>query len=52
MVILTIVDRFSKAIHLVALSKLPSASETADLLIQHVFRLHGIPEAIVSDRGP
>lgn len=29
-----------------------SALETANLLIQHVFRLHGIPQDIVSDRGP
>lgn len=49
-VILTIVDRFSKAAHFVALPKLPTALETAWLLI--VFRLHGIPEDIVSDRGP
>lgn len=26
--------------------------ETAHLLTQHVFRLHGIPEVLVSDRGP
>ena len=32
--------------------KLPSAAETADLLISHVVRLHGIPLDIVSDRGP
>lgn len=51
-VILTIVDRFSKAAHFVALHKLPTAKETADLLVQHVFRLHGIPADIVSDRGP
>ncbi|XP_051937775.1 uncharacterized protein LOC127611329, partial [Hippocampus zosterae] len=51
-VVLTIVDRFSKAAHFVPLSRLPSALETADLLIQHVFRLHGIPLDIVSDRGP
>ncbi|KAI2655590.1 Transposon Tf2-6 polyprotein [Labeo rohita] len=50
--ILTIVDRFSKAAHFVALPKLPTARETADLLVQHVFRLHGIPLDIVSDRGP
>lgn len=31
---------------------LPMAKETADLLIQHVFRLNGLPEDIVSDRGP
>lgn len=51
-VILTIVDRFSKAAHFVALPKLPTALETAHLLTTHVFRLHGIPEDIVSDRGP
>ena len=50
--ILTIVDRFSKAVHFIPLPKLPSALETATLLIQHVFRLHGIPLDIVSDRGP
>ncbi|KAL4007327.1 hypothetical protein ACER0C_001179 [Sarotherodon galilaeus] len=50
--ILTIVDRFSKAAHFVALIKLPTALETAQLLTQHVFRLHGIPQDIVSDRGP
>ncbi|KAL4009381.1 hypothetical protein ACER0C_003233 [Sarotherodon galilaeus] len=51
-VILTIVDRFSKAAHFVALPKLPTALETARLLTDHVFRLHGIPTDIVSDRGP
>lgn len=51
-VILTIVDRFSKAVHFGPLSKLPFASETADILVLHVFRIHGIPQDIVSDRGP
>lgn len=51
-VILTIVDRFSKAVHYVPLPKLPSSLETAQLLITHVFRIHGIPSTIVSDRGP
>lgn len=50
--ILTIVNRFSKSVHYIALPKLPSPSETADLLVQHVFRPHGIPVNIVSDRGP
>ena len=51
-VILTVVDRFSKAAHFIPLTKLPSALETANLLVIHVFRLHGIPVDIVSDRGP
>uniref|UniRef100_A0A3Q3A6F2 Integrase catalytic domain-containing protein n=1 Tax=Kryptolebias marmoratus TaxID=37003 RepID=A0A3Q3A6F2_KRYMA len=50
--IFTIVDRFSKACHLVPLRKLPSALQTAQLLVKHVFRLHGIPLEILSDRGP
>ena len=51
-VILTVVDWFSKAAHFIPLSKLPSALETANLLVTHVFRLHGIPVDIVLDRGP
>lgn len=50
--ILTIVDRFSKMVHFVPLPKLPSAKETAELLLCHVFRLHGLPQDLVSDRGP
>lgn len=41
-VILTIVDCFSKVAHFVALSKLPTALETAQLFTNHIFRLHGI----------
>ena len=51
-VILVMVDRFSKAAHFVALTKLPSARETAQLMIEHVFKLHGLPLDVVSDRGP
>ena len=51
-VILTIVDRFSKSAHFVALPKLPSTKETAQLLVQNVFRLHGLPLEVTSDRGP
>ncbi|CAJ1057674.1 uncharacterized protein LOC108874699, partial [Xyrichtys novacula] len=51
-VILTIIDRFSKFVHYVPLPKLPSAFQTANLLVTHVFQLHGIPRDIVSDRGP
>ncbi len=46
------VDRFSKAVHFIPLPKLPSARETAQLMVDHVFRLHGLPVDVVSDRGP
>ena len=51
-VIFTIVDRFSKAAHFLALAKLPTAQQTAEILCREVIRLHGIPLDIVSDRGP
>ncbi len=51
-VILTVVDRFSKVVHFIPLPKLPSARETAQLMVDHVFRLHGLPVDVVSDRGP
>lgn len=38
--------------HFVPLPKLPSAKETAELILLHVVRLHGIPVDVVSDRGP
>ena len=50
--ILTIVDRFSKMVHFIALPKLPSVAETVDLFTTYVIRLHVIPCNIVSDRGP
>ncbi len=51
-VILTVVDRFSKAVHFIPLPKLPSARETAVIVFDHVFRIHGLPVDVVSDRGP
>uniref|UniRef100_A0A3B3HJF8 Gypsy retrotransposon integrase-like protein 1 n=1 Tax=Oryzias latipes TaxID=8090 RepID=A0A3B3HJF8_ORYLA len=51
-VILTVIDRFSKFVHFIPLPQLPTASETAEVLVNHVFRHHGIPADIVSDRGP
>uniref|UniRef100_A0A3B3HSU2 Integrase catalytic domain-containing protein n=1 Tax=Oryzias latipes TaxID=8090 RepID=A0A3B3HSU2_ORYLA len=32
--------------------QLPTALETANILVNHVFKCHGIPTHIVSDRGP
>uniref|UniRef100_A0A671KHG3 Gypsy retrotransposon integrase-like protein 1 n=1 Tax=Sinocyclocheilus anshuiensis TaxID=1608454 RepID=A0A671KHG3_9TELE len=49
--ILVIIDRFSKSCRLIPLPKLPTAMETAQALFQHVFRIYGLPEDIVSDRG-
>ena len=48
---LNVVDQFSKSVHFIPLVKLSSALDTANLLVQHVIHLHGIPQDIVSDPG-
>lgn len=50
--VLTVVDRFSKMAHFIALSKLPSAKEMEEIMMNNVFRIHGFPQDIVSDWGP
>ncbi|KAJ8002314.1 hypothetical protein DPEC_G00178590 [Dallia pectoralis] len=50
--VLVVVDRFSKACRFLPLRGLPTALQTAEALFTHVFRHYGVPEDIVSDRGP
>ena len=49
-VILVVVDRFSKYAHLMALSHPYTALTVAKVFIEHVYKLHGMPSTIVSDR--
>ena len=48
--VLSIIDRFSKAAHFVPLKKLLHWRLLP--LVKNVFRFHGIPTEVVSDRGP
>jgi hypothetical protein len=51
-VILTVVDRFSKYNHFIALSHPYTAISVARAFVDNIVRLHGIPCSIVSDRDP
>ena len=44
--------KFSKQVHLIATSMKVTSEKTARLLIDHVFKLHGLPRTIISDRDP
>ncbi|KAK3518631.1 hypothetical protein QTP70_006073 [Hemibagrus guttatus] len=49
---MVVVDRFSKGCKLIPLKGLPKAMQTAEAMFHHMFRNFGLPEDIVSDRGP
>ena len=47
-----VVDRLSKQQHFVPCLTTIDAQGLATLFIDNIFRLHGLPDSIVSDRGP
>ena len=50
--IVVYVDRLTKMAHLVPTTESLTAHQFADLTMHNVVRLHGMPEEMVSDRGP
>ncbi len=50
--LLVIVDRFSKAIIPVACNVELSTEGWAQILRDHVYAKHGMPQVVISDRGP
>ena len=51
-VILTVVDRFSKYAHFIALGHPYTAASVARAFFDGIVRHHGFPSSIVSDRDP
>ena len=50
--ILVVVDRFTKMVHFVPTTEKTTAEGLARLFRDNVWQLHGLPESIISDRGP
>ena len=50
--ILFVVDRFSKMAHFIPCVEALNAEALSHLIINNIIRLHGLPDSIVSDRGP
>jgi len=49
--ILVVCDCFSKMVHFIATTEKTSAEGLAKLFQDHIWKLHGLPESIISDRG-
>jgi transposase InsO family protein len=47
-----VVDRLTKIAHFIAVNSTYSAKDYAEIYLDRVVRLHGIPKTIISDRGP
>ena len=50
--ILVVCNRFLKILHFVATTEKMTAERLARLLRDNVWKLHGLPESVISDRGP
>ena len=50
-VIYVYVDRFTKMAHFIPINSNVTAEQTADLYLRNIFKNHGLPNDIVSDRG-
>ena len=50
--ILVVCDRFSKMSHFVVTTEKTTAERLARLFRDNVWKLHGLPESVISDRGP
>ena len=46
------VDTFSTMVHLIAVPESINSSACARVFIDTIFRLHGLPRELVSDRDP
>ena len=49
--ILIVVDRLSKCIHAMPTVTMIDSAGVARLFLEHVWRHHGLPEVVISDRG-
>ncbi len=51
-VIMVVVDRLTKVAHFIALAHPYTATEVAQAFLNNIYRLHGLPATIISDRDP
>ena len=50
--IFVVVDRLTKYAHFISISSKAKAIQVIDSYVKTIFKLHGFPKVIVSDRDP
>jgi len=50
--VMTVIDSVSKRVYFILTHTTVTAKGTARLFSHHVWKLHGLPKHVVSDRGP
>ena len=50
--IIVVVDKLSKATHFIPVKTVYKDANIADIFLKQIFRLHGIPKVIISNRDP
>ena len=50
--VMVVVDRLNKYVHFIPLSHPYTVIKVASLFMAHIFKLHGLPTSIMSDRDP
>ena len=49
---MVVVDSVGKRAHIVEAVTTIMAARSANLYLQHIWKLHGLPQKVISDRGP
>ena len=49
---MVVVDKLSKETHFIPVKTTYKAANIADIFLEQIFRLYGIPKVIISDRDP
>jgi len=50
--VMNVVDSVSKKAHFISTNMMVTALGAAQLYLTHIWKLHGLPKHVVSDRGP
>ena len=49
---MVVVDKLSKAAHFIPVKTIYKAANIGAIFLKQIFRLHGVPKVIISDRDP